>query len=140
MFAVLLIAPEPILLIAGPIEEIEFQTFTRFTINGRAAANKDDADSLVIANEERVGSFTPYDDVSILNKDCQNSLSEVNKSLKREVKINWKAPKNGSGCVAISAMVFENSKTWYSDDGLLTQIICESFCRHDALDDDVEIQ
>lgn len=114
----------------GPeaVEAIEYQSFTRFTVNGRAATNQNDTDNLTHAHQERVGSFLPFDDVSNINKNCKNTLSEASKSFKRDVVMNWKAPATGSGCVAISAMVFETSKTWYSDDGLLTRIICESSC------------
>lgn len=37
----------------------------------------------------------------------------------------WVAPAKGSGCVRLSAMIYEGKDAWYSDDGGLTKIICE---------------
>lgn len=53
------------------------------------------------------------------------SVSESDDLAKTEVQIMWVAPAANSGCVSLSAMVYENSNSWYSDDGDLTTIICE---------------
>lgn len=37
----------------------------------------------------------------------------------------WVAPPKGSGCVRLSAMIYEGRDAWYSDAGGLTKIICE---------------
>lgn len=37
----------------------------------------------------------------------------------------WVAPAKGSGCVRLSAMIYEGKDDWYSDAGGLTKIICE---------------
>lgn len=37
----------------------------------------------------------------------------------------WVAPEAGSGCVSLSAMVYEGPRAWFADDGQLTQVICE---------------
>lgn len=104
------------------------QMFTKFTINGRAASHNDTV-ILTLENNERVGTFQPTDDDSVVHENCPNTISQSHEGVKPKVKIIWKAPASRSGCVAISAMVYENSKTWYSDDGKLTEIICESSIR-----------
>lgn len=37
----------------------------------------------------------------------------------------WVAPAKGSGCVRLSAMIYEGKDAWYADAGGLTQIVCE---------------
>jgi hypothetical protein len=37
----------------------------------------------------------------------------------------WVAPARGSGCVRLSAMIYEGKDAWYSEAGGLTKIICE---------------
>lgn len=37
----------------------------------------------------------------------------------------WVAPSKGSGCVRLSAMIYEGKDAWYSDVGGLSKIICE---------------
>lgn len=37
----------------------------------------------------------------------------------------WVAPAKGSGCVRLSAMIYEGKNSWYSEEGMLTKIICE---------------
>jgi hypothetical protein len=37
----------------------------------------------------------------------------------------WVAPAKGSGCVRLSAMIYEGKNAWYSDVGGLSKIICE---------------
>lgn len=37
----------------------------------------------------------------------------------------WVAPAKGSGCVRLSAMIYEGKDSWYMEAGGLTKIICE---------------
>jgi hypothetical protein len=37
----------------------------------------------------------------------------------------WVAPAKGSGCIRLSAMIYEGKDAWYADAGGLTKIICE---------------
>lgn len=37
----------------------------------------------------------------------------------------WVAPAKGSGCVRLSAMIYEGKDSWFSDVGGLSKIICE---------------
>jgi spondin-1 len=37
----------------------------------------------------------------------------------------WVAPAKGSGCVRLSAMIYEGKDAWYADAGGLSKIICE---------------
>lgn len=37
----------------------------------------------------------------------------------------WVAPAKGSGCVRLSAMIYEGKDAWYADAGGLTKIVCE---------------
>ena len=37
----------------------------------------------------------------------------------------WVAPSKGSGCVRLSAMIYEGKDAWYADAGGLTKIVCE---------------
>jgi hypothetical protein len=37
----------------------------------------------------------------------------------------WVAPPKGSGCVRLSAMIYEGKDAWYADAGGLTKIVCE---------------
>jgi hypothetical protein len=37
----------------------------------------------------------------------------------------WVAPAKGSGCVRLSAMIYEGKDAWYSEAGGLTKIVCE---------------
>lgn len=37
----------------------------------------------------------------------------------------WVAPAKGSGCVRLSAMIYEGKDSWYADAGGLSKIVCE---------------
>jgi spondin-1 len=37
----------------------------------------------------------------------------------------WVAPAKGSGCVRLSAMIYEGKDSWYESAGGLTKIVCE---------------
>jgi hypothetical protein len=54
-----------------------------------------------------------------------NTVTEADDFPKTEIQVMWVAPATGSGCIRLSAMVFENANTWYAHDGQLTKIICE---------------
>lgn len=112
------------------------KSFTRFTINGRAAASNDKTTSLILADKNRVGEFQPFDNSTAhINDNCKNTISEADETEKTGITIIWKAPDSGSGCVAISAMIYENPQTWFSDDDRLTIIVCESSEQNDENND-----
>lgn len=78
-----------------------------------------------------MGRFQLFDDpMAEFNIDCVNTLKEANDHPKSEVQFMWVAPPVGSGCVALSAMVFEQSQSWYADSNQLTKIICEGTAGH----------
>lgn len=52
-------------------------------------------------------------------------ISQADDIVKSEIQVMWVAPAAGTGCVALSAMVFENALSWYSDEDRLTKILCE---------------
>lgn len=101
--------------------------FTNFMLNARAATTNDKRTTRYsIASPKRVGRFQLFDDaLTEFNFECVNTISEVDDTPKGEIQVMWVAPAAGSGCVAISAMVYENSNSWFADDGNLTRIICE---------------
>lgn len=75
---------------------------------------------------QRVGRFQLFDDpLAEFSIDCVNTIKEAEEYPKSEVQFLWTAPRAGSGCVALSAMVYEKSQMWQADAGKLTQIICE---------------
>lgn len=77
-------------------------------------------------NPRRVGRFQLFDDaLTEFNVDCVNTISQADDIPKSEIQVMWVAPASGSGCVAISAVVYENQNTFYADDGQLMKIICE---------------
>lgn len=79
-----------------------------------------------MANPKRAGRFQLFSDaLTQFDENCVNTVIETNDFSKTEVQVMWVAPAKGSGCVALTAMVYESPKSWYSDDGNLTKIICE---------------
>ncbi|XP_057653366.1 spondin-1-like [Diorhabda carinulata] len=56
---------------------------------------------------------------------CPNTVVENSKIPKREIQVNWIAPPENSGCIAIKATVVESRENWFSEDGQLTKILCE---------------
>lgn len=85
-----------------------------------------------MANPKRTGRFQLFSDaLTIFDDNCVNTVIEANDFSKTEVQVMWVAPQTGSGCVALTAMVYESSKSWYSDDGNLTKIICEGKSQKD---------
>lgn len=102
--------------------------FSKFRIYARAASSADVKSKVryTTMNPQRVGRFQLFDDsVADFNVNCVNTLMETDNDLKNEVQFMWVAPPSGSGCVAISAMVYENPQTWFADSDQLTKIICE---------------
>lgn len=96
-------------------------------LNARSATT-DDKQTVhySVAGPKRVGRFQLFDDeLTQFNFDCVNTISEADNTPKNEIQLMWVAPATGSGCVALSAMVYENSHSWYADEGNLTHIICE---------------
>lgn len=89
------------------------------------------------ASPRRVGRFQLFDDaLTEFNMDCVNTISEADDIRKSEVQVMWVAPASGSGCVALSAMVYENRNSWFADDGNLTKIICEGAPETQKMDDE----
>lgn len=111
--------------------------FTRFTLNARAASNSNRRLArLSFANPKRVGRFQLFDDaLTEFSSECVNTVAETDDVEKNEIQIMWVAPAAGSGCVALSAMVFENGDSWFADDGQLTKIICEGAPERENADD-----
>lgn len=113
------------------------QQFTRFTLNARAASNVNRRSArLTYANPRRVGRFQLFDDaLTEFSSECVNTVAETDDLEKKEIQIMWVAPATGSGCVALSAMVYENDESWFADDGGLTKIICEGEPERNNADD-----
>lgn len=101
--------------------------FTQFSIMARAASNAERSKAhLTTSNTRRVGRFQLFDDgLTEFNVDCVNTISQADDVPKTEIQVMWVAPATGSGCVAISGLVYENPRTWYADNEQLTKIICE---------------
>lgn len=96
-------------------------------LTARAASSMDkNTATYSTGSPKRVGRFQLFDDaLTDFNMDCVNTISETDDIKKTEVQVMWVAPASGSGCVALSAMVYENRDSWFADDGNLTKIICE---------------
>ncbi|KAI8039991.1 hypothetical protein M5D96_007416 [Drosophila gunungcola] len=92
--------------------------FTHFTIAAEAhtGARRPQA-----ASPRRVGRFQLFSDsLTKFNDRCVNTVSEADSYPKTEVQVMWVAPEAGSGCVSLSAMVYEGPKAWFADDGNLS--------------------
>lgn len=96
-------------------------------LNARSASTADkETARFSVASPKRVGRFQLFDDaLTQFNFDCVNTVSEVDNTPKTEIQVMWVAPVTGSGCVALSAMVYENRNSWFADEGNLTYVICE---------------
>lgn len=103
------------------------QQFTHFTLNAQTASTSSQETAVFrMASPKKVGRFQLFSDaLTKFNEDCVNTVSEADDLAKTEIQVMWVAPSSGSGCVALKAMVYEGSKSWYADDGQLTKIICE---------------
>lgn len=112
----------PVLLL-GSRTHSKVQHFTHFTITAEAHTG---ARRPVAASPKRVGRFQLFgDDLTKFSDRCVNTIAEADDLPKTEVQVMWVAPETGSGCVSLSAMVYEGPRAWFSDDGQLTQVICE---------------
>lgn len=79
----------------------------------------------VASNMQPIGYFmnlNPYVTKEI--RWCPAILSHVDFRLKREVKVQWRAPMEKGGCVEFRATVMEQSNSWFKDEGKLTKIFC----------------
>lgn len=101
--------------------------FTKFRIYARSASTDERTRArYTTMSPRRVGRFQLFDDtLTQFNIDCVNILKETDETLKNEVQFMWVAPPTGSGCIAISSLVHEQSQFWYADNNGLTKIICE---------------
>ncbi|XP_064537926.1 spondin-1 [Drosophila montana] len=107
------------LLLLGSRTHTKIQHFTHFTI--AAGTRRPQGD-----NPRHVGRFQLFSDsLTKFNDRCVNTVSEADDLPKTEVQVMWVAPQAGSGCVSLSAMVYEGPRAWFADDGQLTQVICE---------------
>lgn len=104
------------------------QQFTHFTLNAQTASTAAQTEATYrMASPKKVGRFQLFSDaLTKFNEDCVNTVSEADDLPKTEIQVMWVAPASGSGCIALRAMVYEKSKSWYADDDKLTKIICEA--------------
>ncbi|XP_011315131.1 spondin-1 [Fopius arisanus] len=96
------------------------QGFTRFRLS---------VDSQHSPNSQvaRVGSFQLYPNgLTRFDEDCVNTVSELSDNEKPEVKVMWRSPGPGSGCVVFTAMVMESPSAWFAEDGNLVKTFCEA--------------
>ncbi|KAM7345975.1 extracellular matrix protein f-spondin isoform 1-T3 [Cochliomyia hominivorax] len=111
------------ILLLGSRTHSKVQHFTHFTITAEAHIG---GRRPIPANPKRVGRFQLFSDsLTKFSDRCVNTVSEADDLPKTEVQVMWVAPEAGSGCVSLSAMVYEGPRSWFSDDGQLTQVICE---------------
>ncbi|XP_001360711.2 spondin-1 [Drosophila pseudoobscura] len=111
------------LLLLGSRTHSKVQHFTHFTITAEAQTG---ARRPQVASPRRVGRFQLFSDsLTQFNDRCVNTVSEADDLPKTEVQVMWVAPESGSGCVALSAMVYEGPRAWYADDGNLSAVMCE---------------
>lgn len=123
------------LFLLGTRTHTQVQQFTHFMITTKAASTSDPATATYRPVSPRVsGRFQLFgDSLATFKEDCVNTVSEADDFPKTEIQVMWVAPPKGSGCIAISAMVFENRDFWYADDGALTKIICEAKANKESL-------
>lgn len=115
------------LFLLGQRTHEKLQQFTHFTLTAKAAKGVNRRSGTTVAGPKRVGRFQLFSDsLTKFNENCINTVSEADDFPKTEIQVLWVAPPAGSGCVALSAMIYESSGSWYSDDGELTKIVCET--------------
>lgn len=116
-----------VFLISDRVNNEYTNKFTQFNIYARTASNIDRKNARYgHMNPRKTGRYQLFDDeLAEFNSDCVNMISQTDDIFKSEIQVMWVAPPPGSGCVALSAMVFENEQSWYADDDRLTKIICE---------------
>ncbi|XP_044749130.1 spondin-1-like [Coccinella septempunctata] len=82
----------------------------------------------------RVGYFRLVNhQLSKFSSMCENTITQTNSVSKDFIQVYWIAPPTGSGCVAFRATVVENKESWFSEDGLLTKIMCEEASENEDL-------
>ncbi|XP_037968120.2 spondin-1 [Plutella xylostella] len=96
------------------------QQFTRFKLI------VDPLDPAAPRLPSKQGQFQLFaDTLTKFDEDCTNAVVEADDLPKTEVAVMWKAPPAGSGCVLLKAMVYENGRRWFAEDGQLTRRVCE---------------
>lgn len=114
------------LFLLGQRTHERLQQFSHFTLTAKASKGPSKKSHVSVAGPKRVGRFQLFSDsLTKFNENCVNTVSEADDFPKTEIQVLWVAPTNGSGCVSLSAMVYESENSWYSDDGELTKVICE---------------
>lgn len=114
------------LFLLGQRTHEKLQQFTHFTLTAKAIKSQGRKQIATVAGPKRVGRFQLFtDSLTKFNENCINTVSEADDFPKTEIQVLWVAPATGSGCVSLSAMIYEASGAWYSDDGELTKVICE---------------
>ncbi|XP_045480553.1 spondin-1-like isoform X2 [Harmonia axyridis] len=68
---------------------------------------------------------------------CENTITQTNSVSKDSIQVYWIAPPTGSGCVAFRATVVESKESWFSEDGLLTKIMCEEVSENEDVQPEV---
>ncbi|XP_052903507.1 spondin-1 [Anopheles moucheti] len=110
------------LFIVGSRTHAKLQQFTHFTL----VAHARNGGKTYIAGPRRVGRFQLFSDaLTKFHDECVNTVTQADDFPKTEVQVMWVAPAAGSGCVSISAMVYESEQQWFADDGALTKVLCE---------------
>lgn len=117
--------PRKVFLLGSPENE-----FTHFMINAQATSSPgvgQKASRPTFAGPRRVGRFQLFSDaITKFNEDCVNTIVASHNQPKTEIQVMWVAPKTGSGCVSIAAMVYQQTGKWYAEDGGLTKVLCEA--------------
>uniref|UniRef100_A0A182N3K1 Spondin-1 n=1 Tax=Anopheles dirus TaxID=7168 RepID=A0A182N3K1_9DIPT len=110
------------LFIVGSRTHAKLQQFSHFTLMAHARNGA----RTYIAGPRRVGRFQLFSDaLTKFHDQCVNTVTQADDFPKSEIQVMWVAPATGSGCVSISAMVYEDEQQWYADDGALTKVLCE---------------
>lgn len=112
------------LFLVGSRDYTQLQQFSHFMIT--AEAINIETNRTTVAGPKRVGRFQLFgDSLTKFYANCVNTVSEADDFPKTEVQTMWVAPAKGSGCVRLSAMIYEGKDAWYSDTGGLVKVICE---------------
>ncbi|XP_058054307.1 spondin-1 [Anopheles bellator] len=110
------------LFIVGSRTHAKLQQFTHFTLVAQARNGV----RTHVGGPKRVGRFQLFSDsLTKFHEQCVNTVTQADDFPKSEIQVMWVAPAAGSGCVSISAMVYESDQKWYADDGALTRVLCE---------------
>ncbi|XP_055534997.1 spondin-1 [Wyeomyia smithii] len=114
------------LFLVGSRTHVKLQQFTHFMLTAQASSGTAKNSRTFIAGPKRVGRFQLFSDsLTKFYDHCVNTVTQADDFPKTEIQVMWVAPASGSGCVSLSAMVFEGEDSWYSDDGALTKVLCE---------------